>query len=113
VRTVCTRCKEPYQPPIGLIKAAGLEDRLGEVTFTHGKGCSACNHTGYRGRTALFELMNVTEEIREAILNRPSAMQLYELARESGLRSLYEAGVDKALAGITTLEEVARVTQAE
>jgi type IV pilus assembly protein PilB len=113
VRTVCSRCKEPYEPQIGLIKAAGLEDRLDKATFMRGKGCPACNRTGYRGRTAIFELMNVTEEIREAILGRPSARKLYEMAREAGLRSLYEQGVDKAVAGITTLEEIARVTQAE
>ena len=111
VRTVCPRCKEPYVPPIGLLKDAGLAEQKDTLTFHKGAGCSACNHTGYMGRTGIFELMTVTEEIREAILHKPTAQELYELARKAGLRTLCEDGVAKAVQGITTLEEIVRVTQ--
>jgi type IV pilus assembly protein PilB len=113
VRTVCSRCRETYRPPDGLIADAGLTDRADETEFIHGAGCSHCNQTGYRGRTGIFELMAVNEEIRDAVLGRPSAAELYELARKNGLRTLREDGVEKVLRGVTTLEEVARVTQLE
>jgi type IV pilus assembly protein PilB len=113
VRTICQRCREPYRPPEGLLEDAGLADRADGIEFIHGAGCPHCNQTGYRGRTGIFELMAVDEEIREAILERPSAAELYELARKGGLHSLREDGVDKVVRGVTTLEEVARVTQAE
>jgi len=111
LRAVCHRCKEPYAPPTGLLKEAGLLERKDEITFYRGRGCPACNQTGYRGRTGIFELMTVTEEIREAVLNKASAKKLYELAREQNLRTLREDGMEKVLKGISTLEEVVRVTQ--
>ncbi len=111
VRTVCPHCKEPYTPPVGLLEDAGLIDRKDECTFYRGAGCSTCNQTGYRGRTGIFELMTVTEEIREAILRKPTARELYDLAREAGLRTLCEDGIDKTARGLTTLEEIVRVTQ--
>ena len=111
VRVVCHRCKEPYVPNVGLLTDAGLLERKDECAFHRGAGCSACNQTGYKGRTGIFELMTVTEEIREAMLKKSTARQLYELAREAGLRTLREDGIEKAVQGITTLEEIARVTQ--
>ena len=111
VRTVCHRCREPYEPPVGLLSEAGLLERKDEITFYKGRGCSACNRTGYRGRTGIFELMAITEELREAILGKPSAKQLFDLAREAGLHTLREDGIEKAVKGITTLEEIARVTE--
>jgi len=111
VRTVCHRCKEPYDPAIGLVADAGLTERRKDITFFKGAGCPACNHTGYRGRSGIFELMTVTDEIREAILQKASSAELYELAFASGLHTLRDDGLQKVLAGVTTLEEVARVTQ--
>jgi len=111
LRAVCHRCKEPYDPPTALLKEAGLLDRKEEVTFYRGRGCPACNQTGYRGRTGIFELMTVTDDIREAVLNKASAKELYELARKHNLRTLREDGIEKVLKGISTLEEVIRVTQ--
>ena len=111
VRTICHRCKEPYDPPLGLLADAGLQDRKDEITFYKGRGCAACNRTGYRGRTGIFELMAVDDTIREAILSKPTAKEMYELARQNGLRTLREDGLSKVLKGITSLEEVARVTQ--
>ena len=111
IRVVCHRCKEKYDPPVGLLEEAGLLEHKDEHTFYKGAGCSACNHTGYHGRMGVFELMTITDEIREAILHKPTSRQLYELAHEGGLRTLREDGIQKTLQGITTLEEVARVTQ--
>ena len=113
LRTVCDRCKEAYDPPAAVLKEAGLLERKDEITLCKGAGCPTCNQTGYRGRTGIFELMVVTEDIREVILNRPSKRQLFELAREAGLRTLREDGIEKAVRGLTTLEEVIRVTQLE
>ena len=113
VRTVCNRCKEAYDPPLGLVQEAGLAERRDEITFYRGSGCMACHRTGYRGRTGIFELMTMNDDLREAILRKASTKELYELARENGLRTLYENGIEKAVAGITTLEEVTRVTQVD
>jgi len=113
LRTVCDRCKEAYDPPAAVLKEAGLLERKDEITLCKGAGCPTCNQTGYRGRTGIFELMTVSEDIREAILSRPSKRQLFELAREAGLRTLREDGIEKAVRGLTTLEEVMRVTQLE
>ena len=113
IRVVCHRCKEPYAPPVGLLEDAGLIERKDEHTFYRGAGCPACNQTGYSGRTGIFELMTVTEEIREAMLHKPTPRQLSELASEAGLRTLREDGIEKAVQGITTLEEVTRVTHME
>ena len=113
IRVVCHRCKEPYAPSVGLLEDAGLIERKDEHTFYRGAGCPACNQTGYSGRTGIFELMTVTEEIREAMLHKPTPRQLSELASEAGLRTLREDGIEKAVQGITTLEEVTRVTHME
>jgi len=111
VRVICHRCKEPCDPQVGLLEDAELHKLEDKSTFYKGAGCSACNQTGYKGRTGIFELMTVTEDIREAMLHKPTARQLYELAREAGLRTLREEGIRRAAEGITTLEEVVRVTQ--
>ncbi|MFO7899826.1 MAG: GspE/PulE family protein [Planctomycetota bacterium] len=113
VRVVCQRCKEAYDPPPGLIESTGLSDRRDEITFYHGRGCPACNRTGYRGRIGIFELLTMNEKLRQAVLDEPSEQHIYELARENGLRTLREDGVRKVVEGVTTLEEVARVAQAK
>jgi len=113
VRLTCSRCKEAYEPPLGLVQDAGLAERRKDITFYRGRGCQACNRTGYRGRTGIFELMPITEEIREAIVTRLSSRVLFELALKAGMRTLREDGIEKVVKGQTTLEEVARVTQVE
>ena len=111
VRVICDRCKEAYTPPQPLLADAGLLDHGHDVTFYRGNGCSACNHTGYRGRSGIFELMAITPDLREAILRKAPNAEMYELAHAAGLRTLREDGLEKVLNGITTLEEVARVTK--
>jgi type II secretory ATPase GspE/PulE/Tfp pilus assembly ATPase PilB-like protein len=113
VRVICSRCKEEYKPPEPLLADAGLLGRKDEVTFYRGAGCPACRQSGYRGRSGIFELMAIDEDIREAILRKASSRELFDLARKAGLRTLREDGINKVLAGVTTIEEIARVTQLE
>jgi type II secretory ATPase GspE/PulE/Tfp pilus assembly ATPase PilB-like protein len=84
-----------------------------EVDFYEGKGCEDCRFTGYHGRTAIHELLVVSEAIREMILNRASSQQIKQKAVSLGMRTLRQNGLEKVKAGLTTLTEVMRVTQQE
>jgi type IV pilus assembly protein PilB len=81
------------------------------VTLYEGKGCEACSHTGYKGRLAVFEFIKVTAEIENLILENPASKQIWELARTQGTRSMFEDGIDKVKNGITTIDELLRVTE--
>ena len=107
VRLVCPKCKEPDKPPAHEIKAAGLTPaQAQQATFSRGRGCANCNHTGYRGRRGIYELMRMNSAIREMTFNREPAQSIRRQARLGGMRTLLEDGVLKAVAGVTTLEEV-------
>ncbi len=107
VRVVCPKCKAPDQPAAHEIKAAGLTpERLKTATFMRGTGCSHCNHTGYRGRLGIFELLKMTGVMREMTFKREPTQNIRRQARLMGMRTLLEDGVNKAVRGITTLEEV-------
>jgi type IV pilus assembly protein PilB len=107
VRLVCPKCKEPDQPPHHEIRAAGLTpDRLAGATFMRGRGCNYCHHTGYRGRQGIFELMRMNSALREMTFSREPTQAIRRQARLLGMRNLLEDGVNKALRGHTTLEEV-------
>jgi type IV pilus assembly protein PilB len=112
VRKVCTRCKEEYIPSLELLKALGIEGKVSSsIKFVRGKGCKICNNSGYRGRTAIFELLKSTSEIQRLVLKKASADEIREVARSQGMKTLREAAIDKLLQGVTTAEEVIRVTQ--
>jgi type IV pilus assembly protein PilB len=107
VRVVCPKCKEPDQPPAAELRAAGIgPDRLATATFMRGRGCNHCHHTGYRGRLGIFEMMRMSANIREMTFNREPAQAIRRQARLIGMRTLLEDGINKALRGITTLDEV-------
>jgi type IV pilus assembly protein PilB len=107
VRIVCPKCKEPEDPPASEIKAAGLSpEHLKAATFMRGRGCNHCNHTGYRGRLGIFEMMRMTGAMREMTFKREPTQSIRRQARLLGMRTLLEDGLQKALKGITTLEEV-------
>ncbi|MSU80225.1 MAG: type II/IV secretion system protein [Gemmataceae bacterium] len=107
VRLVCPKCKEPDKPPAHEIKAAGLTPAQAQSSnFTRGRGCGNCNHTGYRGRKGIYEMMRMSNVIRELTFNREPAQAIRRQARIAGMRTLLEDGVNKAVAGMTTLEEV-------
>jgi type IV pilus assembly protein PilB len=107
VRLVCPKCKAPDMPSEAEIQAAGLTpDIVKTANFQRGRGCSHCNHTGYRGRTGIFEMMRMTSTIREMTFKREPTQAIRRQARLMGMRTLLEDGVQKAVKGMTTLEEV-------
>jgi type IV pilus assembly protein PilB len=107
VRVVCSKCKGPDQPSESEIRAAGVTpDRLKTATFMRGRGCSHCNHTGYRGRLGIYEMLKMTSAMREMTFKREPTQTIRRQARLMGMRTLLEDGVNKAVKGITTLEEV-------
>ena len=110
VRIICSECKEEYQPDKTLFEDYGI--KIGPGTkFYRGKGCEECSSTGYRGRIGVFELLVFTEKLRLLIQKDAPLEEIRQLAVEEGMRTLFEDGVDKVKQGITTIEEVVRVTQ--
>jgi len=108
VRRICTHCKEPYVPPPALIKDLGIVE--GVDHFYAGRGCKECHSLGYAGRTAIHELLTITPEIRDLITARATQSDIQRLALNQGMKTLRQAGLDKARQGITTLQEVIKVT---
>jgi len=111
VRKICNNCKEEYTPTDEALKNIGLLDK--KIKFYRGKGCSKCMETGYKGRIGIFELMIINEDIRNAILAKAPIDQIRRIAKESGMVNLLHNGIDKIREGLTTAEEVLRVTQEE
>ncbi|MEO5347613.1 MAG: type II secretion system ATPase GspE [Magnetococcus sp. YQC-9] len=114
VRRLCEHCKELFTPDEVLLRASCGESHAilpPAVRFYRPKGCSHCMGTGYLGRTAVFELLTMSSAIRALVDRRASDLELHRMAREEGMTSLREAGLLKAAEGITSLEEVFRVTQ--
>ena len=111
VRVICPNCKESYKPDIEVITAIKSLARLKELPVVyHGRGCSKCRFTGYQGRTAIAELLLLTEIIREKTITRRHASEIDAQAQKEGMTSLFYAGVDKVHKGITTYEEVLKAT---
>ncbi len=110
-RRLCNKCKEVYKPDKDFLKSAGYcdEDIERIETLYKAKGCDYCSNTGYRGRTGIFELMLMSEEIKALTIERASSEEITKVARKQGMTSLKEAGLRKALAGETSVEEVLRV----
>ena len=115
VRRICDHCKEEYEPEPSLVRSAGLSESDTErITFYRGAGCAECAQTGYRGRLGIFELMEMTSPIRQlAHEQAPLTVLREECRRSGGMVTLREDALRKVEAGITTLDEVLRVTQAE
>ena len=110
IRTICPKCKESYVPSKNVLEKWGLKDRP-DAVFYRGKRCDYCKGTGYWGRTGIFELLIVDDEIREMIIANNSTVALRKKAQEKGLRLLSEDGLNKALKGLTTIEEISRVCE--
>jgi type IV pilus assembly protein PilB len=111
VRLLCEKCREAYEPSAELLKDLGIAKE--KLTFYRPKGCKYCDSTGYKGRIAIFELLTVSEEIKKLILAKASSGEIKELARREGMSTLWEDGLNKIKAGITSPEEVVRVTREE
>lgn len=109
VRRVCQNCREEFVPEPELLERMGLQ-HMNDAVFYHGSGCDRCKRRGYLGRLALIEALPVSEAVRRLIIKRASAAVIKNHAVSEGMKTLRQVGVDKALEGVTTLEEVWRVT---
>src|SRR4051795_2782714 len=111
VRRVCAKCKEDHPHAAqALVEAGFTQDEAQSVVPKKGKGCEICNGTGYKGRVGLYEVMEITEQLRELILVGASALELRKKAVEEGMITLRRSGLQKVIDGVTTIEEVARET---
>lgn len=112
VRTICKKCREPFQPPQSVIESAGFpEGVLEKAHFMHGRGCSACNMKGYKGRLGIYELMKMSSKIRELTFAEAPTTQIRQAAITEGMKTLYVDGLLKVAKGVTTMEEVLRVAK--
>ncbi|TDI44404.1 MAG: type II/IV secretion system protein [Acidobacteria bacterium] len=111
IRAICTFCKKPFRADAALLQDSALDPlRYGKHTFYRGEGCIQCSGSGYKGRQAISELLGLSDEMREMLIERRPAVEIKKAAKESGMVFLRESAVDKALSGLTTLEEINRVT---
>ncbi|MGD0145056.1 MAG: type II secretion system ATPase GspE, partial [Rhizomicrobium sp.] len=108
VRTLCSACREEYVPLPELVEKLRLPTEHGAPTLHRAVGCAECGDTGYRGRSSIVEILPMTEDIRQAVLKSADASRLHTLAVEGGMQTMYEHGLQKALAGVTSIEEVLR-----
>jgi type II secretory ATPase GspE/PulE/Tfp pilus assembly ATPase PilB-like protein len=112
VRVICPHCKERHEPDPEILTAVrSLASRDGLPTACRGRGCSKCRFTGYHGRTAIAELLVLSDKIREITISRRHANEIDAQARKEGMTSLFQSGIDKVHQGITTYEEVLRATK--
>ncbi len=112
IRRICSKCKEPFPVPAEIAVKLKLnkEKIVKEVVLSRGKGCQACLNTGYAGRLVICEIMVLTPKVKEKILERVGEIKIKDIARREGMITMREDGIHKAFAGLTTLEEVLRVT---
>src|SRR3989449_320880 len=114
VRVICAKCTKPKKYSPEELKEAGLDPVVwGNVTFAEGAGCLECSGTGYHGRTAICELLDLTDRIREMIVDRRPTSEIKRVACEEGMITLRESGLAKIRAGITTVKEINKVTFVE
>src|SRR6266542_1708093 len=113
IRRICKDCRKEHPTPVEVLEEIGFAPEEASKLKTYkGKGCSSCNDTGYKGRIGLYEVMEITDEIRELILIGASALELRKKSIEDGMISLRESGLQKIRNGVTTIEEVLRETVA-
>jgi type IV pilus assembly protein PilB len=111
VRLICNSCRTVVQYPADVLEASGLDPaQWGKVPFYEGQGCIECAGTGFRGRTAIHELLDLTDRIREMILAKKPTSEIRRAARDEGMRFLRESALDKVRNGMTTLKEINKVT---
>ncbi len=111
LRSICRQCRAAYQPNEALLEEAGISRRdIGEKQFYYGKGCDACNNTGYKGRKGIYELMKITDPLRGLINERAPTVTVKQKAIELGMVTLRQDGLRSVFAGDTTIEEVLKYT---
>jgi type IV pilus assembly protein PilB len=111
IRTICTKCKQRVEAPGELYREFDLDPAT--VVLFEGAGCPECNFSGYRGRIAIYEVLPFRDALKELIFERSSAAEIRKKARTLGMMTLRETGINKVIAGVTTLEEVLRITERE
>ena len=111
IRKICQKCRTPYEPNEAVLSQLGLSPHdIGDKNFFYGKGCEACNHTGYKGRKGIYELLHVSDPIRELINERSPTVVLRQKAIELGMQTLRQDGLRSIYDGETTIEEVLKYT---
>ncbi|OYV05583.1 MAG: pilus assembly protein PilB [Verrucomicrobiales bacterium VVV1] len=111
VRTICKECRAPYEPSEAILSQLGVSPHeLGDKEFFTGKGCDVCGQTGYKGRRGLYELLDITDPIREMITERRPSVVIKQKAVELGMNTLREDGLRNIYTGVTTIEEVLKYT---
>jgi type II secretory ATPase GspE/PulE/Tfp pilus assembly ATPase PilB-like protein len=111
VRQICSHCRQPVRPSRQLLEESGLDPNLyADHEFFEGMGCIECNGTGFLGRTAISELMDLSDRLRELILERRPASEIKKAAQDEGMQFLRESALEQVLAGVTTLREINKVT---
>ena len=111
VRRICTNCRTPYEPSEAILRQIGLSVHdIGDKNFYYGTGCEQCNHTGYKGRKGIYELLEITEPIRELIAQRAPSVVIRQKAIELGMNTLRSDGLRSIFLGETTIEEVLKYT---
>jgi type IV pilus assembly protein PilB len=111
VRMICGNCRRPVRYPKIILSESGLDvEQYREFTFYEGEGCLECNGTGFRGRTAIHELLDLSDRIREMIIERRPTSEIKRVAHDTGMTFLREAALAKVAAGLTTLREINKVT---
>ncbi|MEJ2581627.1 MAG: ATPase, T2SS/T4P/T4SS family, partial [Acidobacteriota bacterium] len=109
IRRVCEKCRQVEDVPLQALLNVGFsEEEAPNIELYRGRGCEECNQRGYRGRIGIYEVMNITEDIRELILSGASAVELRRKALEEGMIGLRQSGLQKIRDGITTIDEVVR-----
>jgi general secretion pathway protein E len=111
VRTLCPNCKQQYEPSPEVLASLELKELPPSATMARTKGCDECKRMGYRGRSGIFELLEMTDAMRELTIHKASSAQLSAQANRDGMVSLRQAGFGKVLSGLTTIEEILRITE--
>ena len=115
-RKLCPHCAESYQPSrdelLGLHIGEEMADQLGSAVFHRKRGCARCGQTGYRGRVGVFQLLEMSARLELLASEKASRDEITQAAREDGMRTMWEDGIAKVAAGITSAEELARVCSA-
>ena len=110
MRLICLKCKEKYTPDLDILRELSLPK---EGDYFHGRGCPACKQTGFIGRIGIFELLIINEDIRKMVEAKNSASEIGKKAVSLGMKTLREDGNNKIMQGLTTPDEVLRVTETE
>jgi type IV pilus assembly protein PilB len=111
LRRICPKCRTPYEPNEAVLSQLGLSPHdIGDKNFFYGKGCETCNHTGYKGRKGIYELLSITDPIRELINQKAPSVVLRQKAIELGMQTLRQDGLRSIYDGETTIEEVLKYT---